>query len=90
VQARAPLLELKDLDPGVVGQPGVDLVLQLGQEPAPVLPGAGSCPSRPATRSTGPALALGNAVVVKPAVDTPVTGGLLIAKIYEEAGLPPG
>ena len=41
-------------------------------------------------RSIGPALALGNAVVVKPAEDTPVTGGLLIAKIYEEAGLPPG
>jgi aldehyde dehydrogenase (NAD+) len=39
-------------------------------------------------RSIGPALALGNAVVVKPAEDTPVTGGLLIAKIYEEAGLP--
>jgi aldehyde dehydrogenase (NAD+) len=41
-------------------------------------------------RSIGPALALGNGVVVKPAPDTPVTGGLLIAKIYEEAGLPPG
>jgi aldehyde dehydrogenase (NAD+) len=41
-------------------------------------------------RSVGPALALGNAVVVKPSGDTPVTGGLLIAKIYEEAGLPPG
>lgn len=41
-------------------------------------------------RSIGPALALGNSVVVKPAEDTPVTGGLLIAKIYEEAGLPPG
>ncbi len=41
-------------------------------------------------RSVGPALALGNGVVLKPAEDTPVTGGLLIAKIYEEAGLPPG
>ena len=41
-------------------------------------------------RSIGPALALGNGVVVKPAEDTPITGGLLIAKIYEEAGLPPG
>jgi aldehyde dehydrogenase (NAD+) len=41
-------------------------------------------------RSIGQALALGNGVVVKPAEDTPVTGGLLIAKIYEEAGLPPG
>jgi len=41
-------------------------------------------------RSVGPALALGNGVVIKPAEDTPVTGGLLIAKIYEEAGLPLG
>lgn len=40
-------------------------------------------------RSVAPALALGNAVVVKPAADTPITGGLLIAKIFEEAGLPP-
>lgn len=41
-------------------------------------------------RSVAPALALGNGVVLKPASDTPVTGGLLIAKIFEEAGLPPG
>jgi aldehyde dehydrogenase (NAD+) len=41
-------------------------------------------------RSIAPALALGNAVVVKPSADTPVTGGFLLAKIYEEAGLPPG
>jgi len=42
------------------------------------------------SRSVAPALALGNTVVVKPASDTPVTGGLLLAKIYEEAGLPAG
>ncbi|MFK4724645.1 aldehyde dehydrogenase (NAD+) [Bradyrhizobium niftali] len=41
-------------------------------------------------RSVAPALALGNGVVVKPAEDTPITGGLLLARIYEEAGLPPG
>ncbi|MDT3672761.1 MAG: aldehyde dehydrogenase family protein [Aromatoleum sp.] len=41
-------------------------------------------------RSVAPALALGNAVVVKPASDTPVTGGLLLAHLFEEAGLPPG
>ncbi|MEX5219566.1 MAG: aldehyde dehydrogenase family protein [Nitrospira sp.] len=41
-------------------------------------------------RSVAPALAVGNAVVIKPASDTPVTGGLLLAKIYEEAGVPPG
>ena len=42
------------------------------------------------SRSVAPALALGNAVVIKPASDTPVTGGTLLAKIYEEAGLPAG
>jgi aldehyde dehydrogenase (NAD+) len=41
-------------------------------------------------RSVAPALATGNAVVLKPSNDTPVTGGLLLAKIYEEAGLPGG
>lgn len=41
-------------------------------------------------RSVVPALALGNAVVLKPAVETPVTGGLLLARLFEEAGLPPG
>jgi len=41
-------------------------------------------------RSLFPALALGNAVVVKPASDTPISGGLLLAKILEEAGLPAG
>jgi aldehyde dehydrogenase (NAD+) len=43
-----------------------------------------------AHRTVGPALALGNAVVVKPSHDTPITGGLLLGNIYEEAGLPPG
>jgi aldehyde dehydrogenase (NAD+) len=41
-------------------------------------------------RSLAPALAVGNAVVVKPAGDTPVTGGLLLANIFKEAVLPPG
>lgn len=41
-------------------------------------------------RSVAPALSLGNAVVLKPAGDTPVTGGLLLARLLEEAGLPPG
>ncbi|EIT87073.1 aldehyde dehydrogenase [Fictibacillus macauensis ZFHKF-1] len=41
-------------------------------------------------RSIAPALATGNAVVVKPATDTPVTGGLIFASIFEAAGLPKG
>jgi benzaldehyde dehydrogenase (NAD) len=43
-----------------------------------------------AMRSVGPALALGNAVVLKCDPNTPVTGGVVIARIFEEAGLPPG
>ncbi|MGE2724464.1 aldehyde dehydrogenase family protein [Mycolicibacterium pulveris] len=47
-------------------------------------------PMQLSNRSVAPALAVGNAVVLKPAGDTPVTGGLLLAQIFEEAGLPPG
>jgi len=41
-------------------------------------------------RSVAPAIAVGNAVVLKPSEDSPVTGGLLLAKVFEEAGLPAG
>lgn len=41
-------------------------------------------------RSVITALALGNTVVIKPASDTPVTGGTLLAKLFEEAGFPAG
>jgi benzaldehyde dehydrogenase (NAD) len=41
-------------------------------------------------RSVAPALALGNAVVFKPDPRTAVCGGVVIARIFEEAGLPPG
>ena len=39
-------------------------------------------------RAVAPALALGNAVVLKPDPQTPVTGGFCIARAFEEAGLP--
>jgi aldehyde dehydrogenase (NAD+) len=41
-------------------------------------------------KSVAPALALGNAVVLKPHQNTPIAGGTLIAKIFEDAGLPGG
>jgi aldehyde dehydrogenase (NAD+) len=47
-------------------------------------------PLQLSNRSVAPALAAGNAVVLKPASDTPISGGLLLGKIYEEAGMPPG
>ena len=36
------------------------------------------------------ALVLGNTIVLKPSEETPVSGGLLLAEILEEAGLPKG
>ena len=41
-------------------------------------------------RAIAPAIALGNAVVLKPDVQTAVSGGVVIARIFEEAGLPDG
>jgi benzaldehyde dehydrogenase (NAD) len=41
-------------------------------------------------RAVAPALAVGNAVLLKPDPRTPVTGGLIIARALEEAGLPEG
>ena len=42
------------------------------------------------TRSLAPALALGNAVVVKPDLRTPLAGGFIQALVLEQAGLPAG
>ncbi len=42
------------------------------------------------TRAVAPALALGNAVILKPDPQTPVTGGFILARLFEAAGLPVG
>ena len=47
-------------------------------------------PSVLGMRVVGPALALGNAVVLKPDPQTPVCGGAVFAAIFREAGLPEG
>lgn len=43
-----------------------------------------------AARVILPALAMGNAVVLKPDIQTPVCGGYLLAKLFELAGVPAG
>ncbi|MBD0694896.1 aldehyde dehydrogenase family protein [Streptomyces sp. CBMA123] len=43
-----------------------------------------------ALKAIAPALALGNGVVLKPHQETPIVGGSLIARLFEDAGLPPG
>jgi benzaldehyde dehydrogenase (NAD) len=43
-----------------------------------------------AIRSVAPALALGNAVILKPDPRTAVCGGVILARVFEEAGVPQG
>ena len=43
-----------------------------------------------AIRAVAPALALGNAVILKPDPRTAICGGVVFARIFEEAGLPAG
>ena len=47
-------------------------------------------PSVLGMRVVAPALALGNAVVLKPDPQTPVVGGAMFAAVFREAGLPEG
>ena len=42
------------------------------------------------SRGFAVALAVGNAIVLKPSEETPVAGGVLIAEVLEEAGIPKG
>jgi aldehyde dehydrogenase (NAD+) len=94
--ARAVLLEASSMPHHVEGAimpsdiPGKES--RVYREPAGVVAviSPWNFPLQLSMRSVAPALAVGNAVVLKPASDTPVTGGLLIAKIFDEAGLPPG
>jgi benzaldehyde dehydrogenase (NAD) len=41
-------------------------------------------------RVIAPALALGNAVIIKPSPETPISGGLAIAELFAAAGAPAG
>ncbi|WP_226021950.1 aldehyde dehydrogenase family protein [Halomicrobium salinisoli] len=41
-------------------------------------------------RAVAPAIAAGNSVVLKPSTNSPITGGLLFAKLFEETDLPDG
>lgn len=43
-----------------------------------------------AMRSVAPAIALGNAVILKPDPQTAIVGGAILARMFEEAGVPAG
>ncbi|MFD1685004.1 aldehyde dehydrogenase family protein [Halobellus litoreus] len=47
-------------------------------------------PMKLSIRAVAPAIALGNSVVLKPAQESTISGGLLLARLFEKAGLPDG
>jgi acyl-CoA reductase-like NAD-dependent aldehyde dehydrogenase len=62
------------------------------RQPAGVVAGFGpfNVPYILCMRAIALPIAFGNTVVLKPSEEAPVTGGILLAQIFEEAGFPPG
>ncbi|MGC1378880.1 MAG: aldehyde dehydrogenase family protein [Anaerolineales bacterium] len=62
------------------------------RQPAGVVAGFGpfNVPYILSSRAVTLPIAYGNTAVLKPSEETPLTGGILIAEIFEEAGFPPG
>ncbi len=62
------------------------------RQPAGVVSGFGpfNVPYILCSRAIALPIAYGNTAVLKPSEEAPVTGGILIAEIFEEAGFPPG
>jgi len=70
--------------------PGKENIVQ--REPAGVVTviSPWNFPLNLSMRAVAPAIAAGNSVVLKPSTHSPITGGLLFAKLFEETDLPPG
>ncbi|CAG0936217.1 vanillin dehydrogenase [Thermoflexales bacterium] len=62
------------------------------RQPAGVVSGFGpfNVPYILCMRAIALPIAYGNTAVLKPSEEAPVTGGILIAEVFEEAGFPPG
>jgi len=70
--------------------PGKENIIQ--RQPAGVVAviSPWNVPLKLSIRAVAPAIATGNSVVLKPAGETPITGGLLLARLFDMAGLPDG
>src|SRR5437660_5359300 len=66
-------------------------VYMAGRQPVGVVAGLApwNAPLILSLRSIATPLAFGNTVVLKPSEESPITGGILYAEIFEEAGFPP-
>lgn len=72
------------------GQPGRVNIVERRPVGVVGLITAWNAPVHIAMRVLAPAIALGNSVVLKPAPETPFTGGLMLAEVLAEAGVPAG
>ncbi|MBX0325461.1 aldehyde dehydrogenase family protein [Halomicroarcula sp. F13] len=70
--------------------PGKENVVQREPQGVVTVISPWNFPLNLSARAIVPAVAAGNTVVVKPATNTPVVGGLLFARLFEDAGFPEG
>ncbi|QLC35152.1 aldehyde dehydrogenase family protein (plasmid) [Halarchaeum sp. CBA1220] len=70
--------------------PGKENVLQRGPKGVVTVISPWNFPLNLSMRAVAPAIAAGNSVVLKPSTNSPVSGGLLFAKLFEETDLPDG
>lgn len=70
--------------------PGKENIIQRNPKGVVGIISPWNVPLKLAIRAVAPAIATGNSVVLKPPAETPISGGLLIARLFEMAGLPGG
>ncbi|MBX0298106.1 aldehyde dehydrogenase family protein [Haloarcula nitratireducens] len=70
--------------------PGKENIVQRNPKGVVTVVSPWNFPLNLSMRAVAPAVAAGNAVVLKPSTNSPITGGLLFAKLFEETDLPEG
>ncbi|WP_435181894.1 aldehyde dehydrogenase family protein [Halorussus sp. AFM4] len=70
--------------------PGKENIVQVRPKGVVTVISPWNFPLNLSMRAVAPAIAAGNSVVLKPSTNSPITGGLLFAKLLEETDLPPG
>jgi benzaldehyde dehydrogenase (NAD) len=90
LRAAAALLERSPDEPLPTGFPGRESVARRVPVGVVAVISPWNFPVILSMRSVAPAIALGNAVVLKSDPETPICGGVLFARAFEEAGLPAG
>ncbi|MXR43345.1 aldehyde dehydrogenase family protein [Halobaculum sp. WSA2] len=70
--------------------PGKENVVQRNPKGVVTVISPWNFPLNLSMRAVAPAIAAGNAVVLKPSTNSPITGGLLFAELFEETDLPDG